>query len=70
MIAALLALVALNAVTQVVHSRREARLLDAIMARNAGEYANILRSDKAPKSKGTPSVQPEPLDVTGFPVGM
>jgi hypothetical protein len=65
---AVVALVALNAVTQVVHARREARLLDAIMSRNAGEYANILRSEKAPKSK--PSVQPEPQEVTGFPVGM
>lgn len=68
MIVALVALVALNAVTQVVHARREARLLDAIMARNAGEYANILRSDKAPKAK--PAVQPEPEAPTGFPVGM
>lgn len=69
MILALLALVALNVVTMLVAARREARLLDALMARNAGEYALIRRSDKpaAPK-KG--AKQPEPTEATGFPVGM
>ena len=67
MIVALIALVGLNVVTMLVAARREARLLDALMARNAGEYAMIRRSD-APKGK--PAKQPEPQDETGFPVGM
>lgn len=50
MIAAILALAALNVATMLVAARREARLLDALMARNGAEYALIKRSD-APKDK-------------------
>jgi hypothetical protein len=46
MIVALVALVALNVATQAIHARREARLVDAIMARNGAEYAHIRRSGK------------------------
>lgn len=68
MIAAVLALAALNVATMLIAARREARLLDALMARNGAEYALIKRSD-APKGK--PAAQPEPQDEpTRFVVGM
>jgi hypothetical protein len=67
MTVALIVLAVLSAAQALLHSRREARLLDALMARNASEYAMIRRSD-APKGK--PAAQPEPQDVTGFTVGM
>jgi hypothetical protein len=67
MILAVLALVALNVATQAIHARREARLLDAVMARNGAEYAHIRRSDKkVPK----PAPQPEPEAATGWQVGL
>lgn len=67
MIVALVALVLLNVATMIVAARREARLLDALMARNAGEYALIRRSDSAPKGKGAKQAEVEP--ATGWMVG-
>jgi hypothetical protein len=60
-------LVVWNIATQYRYARSQGQLLEALMARNASEYAMIRRSD-APKGK--PAAQPEPQDVTGFTVGM
>jgi hypothetical protein len=67
MILAVLALIAMNVATQAIHARREARLLDAVMARNGAEYAHIRRSGKTvPK----PAPQPDPEAATGWQVGL
>jgi len=69
MIAALIALVALNVVTLLVAARREARLLDALMTRTPAEYIAAKRADHdAPKSKPRPDSDAEPELV--FPIGL
>jgi hypothetical protein len=68
MIVAVVALIVWNIVAQVLAARRETRLVDAIMARNAGEYAHIRRSDKKVPTK--PAPQPDSEAPTGFIVGL
>jgi hypothetical protein len=67
MIVALVALIVWNIAAQILAARREARLVDAIMARNGAEYAHIRRSGKTvPK----PAPQPDPEAATGWQVGL
>lgn len=70
MIAALLALVALNVATMLVAARREARLLDALMTRTPAEYIAAKKADSSsekPKRPG-PQMDPDP-DTLIYPIG-
>lgn len=62
-----LALIGLNIAQYVLSTRREQRLIDALMARNAGEYALIRRADSKPAPKG--AKQPDSEPATGWMVG-
>lgn len=61
------ALVALLAVQHYLAVKERGRLLDALMARNAGEYAMIRRST-APAGKPAKQLEPE-AEPTRFVVG-
>lgn len=64
-----LALIALNVAQYALSTRREQRLIDAVMSRNAGEYAAIRRAD-APTTKPKPRPEPDEAPELTFPIGM
>lgn len=58
------ALLAWNIAMQVVYSKREARLLDALMTRTPGEYIAAKRAD----TPSAPRPPPEPSNIV--PIGL
>lgn len=64
---AVAALVAWNVATQILHARREQRLLDAVMTRTPAEYIAAKRADTSAAAKP----KQEPLDPsTLIPIGL
>lgn len=70
MIAVALALIALNVAQYVVSTRREQRLLDAVMTRTPAEYIAAKKAD-APAAKPKPAPAPD-TDPDQFihPIGL
>lgn len=68
MIAAVLALVALNVATQLLHTRREARLLAAVLARTPGEYTSMRRAEAKPAKTPKPPIDEDAPNI--YPIGL
>lgn len=70
MIFVALALLALNVAQYALSTRREARLLDALMTRTPAEYIAAKRAG-APATKPKPRPEEPEVDLsTVFPIGM